>query len=155
MSIKGGNRCECIFQILHVGEFPLLTLKCSFLESQAIFSPRCLRSYPLKCQVVYFQYFRWKFSYNEFTLYWSFKHNTINAIWSSGWLTDIKKMSFSKTILRDLLRHSRTWVSLLTGFECLWLCDSSCPLLMNSFSLLFLTGISLPSNQLSPRNVSP
>lgn len=40
------------------------------------------------------------------------------------------------------------------GSECLWLCDFSRSRLVSSFSLLFLTGMSLPSSQTSPRRVS-
>lgn len=56
-----------------------------------------------------------------YTLYWSFKQNTINRIWSSGWLTGIKKINFHKTIPRGLSEACQNASPPWTRAERLWL----------------------------------
>lgn len=80
-------------------------------------------------------------------LYWLFKCNRINIIWSSVWLTGITKITLSKTVPKDLLGMLERGSPHGLALSACGSCDFSCPLLMNLFSLLFLTGISLPSNQ--------
>lgn len=147
MSIKGSHWCECVFHIWNAGEFPLLAQNTTPWNLKAAIPPP-----PpgiggiilLSAKYFTLSILDGTFPIMSYTLYWSFKHNTINVIWS-GWLTGIKKINFYRTIPGDLLRHARTLVSPLTGSEWLWLWWLLMPPL-NEFvqpSLLFLTGISL------------
>lgn len=98
------------------------TIKRRFLESPgSLFFPGIWGIILLSAKYFILSILYGSCSIMGYTLYWSFKQNTINRIWSFGWLTGIKKINFHKTIPRGLSEACQNASPPWTRAERLWL----------------------------------